>query len=92
MPIRPLYDRVVVRPGDGKPTASGIVIAGTKNQTHGEVVALGDGHVLENGELRPLTVQVGDIVEFDPRGGHEVEVDGEPLLVFQEAALFGILS
>jgi chaperonin GroES len=92
MPLRPLYDRVLVRPHDGRKTASGIVVAGQPNQPRGQVVATGDGHVLENGHLRPLTVQVGDIVEFDPNGGYEIEVDGEQLVVFQEAAIIGIIS
>ena len=91
MALRPLYDRVVVGVSDAT-SLGGIVIAGTKNRTQGRVVAAGDGHVLENGHLRPLTVKVGDLVMFDPRAGYEINVDGESLLMFRESDLLGIIN
>ncbi len=69
MKIRPLYDRVVVRrKEEEETTAGGIVLPGSAQEkpNQGEVVAVGDGKVLDNGEQRPLAVKVGDTVVFRP--------------------------
>jgi len=95
MPIRPLYDRVIVRSLDvSKTTESGIVVYSptADKPDHGEVVAVGDGHVLNDGTLRPLTVKVGDQVLFGKYDGSPISVDGEDLLVFLESQIIGIIS
>jgi chaperonin GroES len=95
MPIRPLYDRVVVRTLDpeGSTTASGIVISGGREVAdRGIVVAVGVGYPnADNDTIRPLLVEVGDTVLFDPRSGAEFKIDGEDLRVFLESDLIGVL-
>ena len=71
MKIRPLYDRVVVRRKEEEETsAGGIVLPGSAKEkpNQGEVISVGDGKVLDNGEIRPLAVKVGDTVVFGQGG------------------------
>ena len=88
MKIRPLHDRVIVkRLDEEKTSAGGIIIPDTaaEKPVQGKVVAVGKGKILENGEVRPLDVKVGDKVLFGKYGGTEVKVDGEDLLVLRES-------
>lgn len=94
MPIQPLYDRVIVRSLEkSRTTDSGIVIPGANDRPdQGTVVAVGAGHVLQDGTQRPLTVKPGDQVLFDERSGTVVTVDGgEELMVFLESEIIGII-
>ena len=79
MKIRPLYDRVVVRRKEEEETsAGGIVLPGSAKEkpTQGEVISIGAGKVLDNGEIRPLAVKVGDTVVFGQyAGSNTIEVD-----------------
>ena len=88
MKLRPLHDRVVVRRSEEeKKTAGGIVLPGSaaEKANSGEILAVGTGRVLENGEVRALSVKVGDKVVFGPySGSNTVKVDGEDLLVMSE--------
>lgn len=92
--IRPLYDKIAVRliDADSK-TESGIVIPGNNDHVNptGVVVATGEGHILASGELRPLTVQVGDTVLL-PYKGKEIKVEGDTISMFAEQEIIGILS
>ena len=84
MNIRPLQDRVIIkRMEEEKTSPGGIVIpdSATEKPIKGEVVAVGNGLVLDNGEIRPLDLQVGDKVLFGKYSGTEVKLDGEELLV-----------
>lgn len=95
MKIRPLHDRVVVRRKEEETkTAGGIVLPGkaAEKPSQGEVVAVGAGRVLDNGEVRPLTVKVGDIVVFGQYAGSTVKLDGEELLIMSENEIFGVLE
>ncbi|MEK8090751.1 co-chaperone GroES [Thermithiobacillus plumbiphilus] len=95
MKIRPLHDRVVIRRLDEEQkTASGILIPDTAKEkpVQGEVVAAGNGKILENGEVRPLDVKVGDRVLFAKYAGTEVKVDGEELLVMREDDIMGVVQ
>jgi chaperonin GroES len=95
MKIRPLHDRVIVkRLEEEKKTASGIVIpdsAAEKPDT-GEVVATGNGKVLEDGTVRALDVKAGDKVLFGKYSGQTVKVDGEELLVMREEDIMGVVE
>jgi chaperonin GroES len=95
MKIRPLHDRVVVRRlEEEKKTAGGIVLpdsAGEKPQ-QGEVLAIGTGKVLDNGQVRKLDVKVGDRVIFGQYGGSTVKVNNEELLILTEAEIFGVVE
>ena len=87
MKIRPLHDRVIVRRMEEERTsAGGIVIpdSATEKPVQGEIVAVGKGKLLENGEVRPLDVKQGDKVLFAKYGGTEIKIEGEELLVMRE--------
>ncbi len=96
MKIRPLHDRVVIRRSEEeKTTAAGIVLPGSaaEKPNQGEVVAVGQGRVNSNGDVQPLTVQVGDKVLFGQyAGSNTVKVDGEELLIMSENEIFGVLD
>ncbi|MDP7482177.1 MAG: co-chaperone GroES [Arenicellales bacterium] len=95
MNIRPLHDRVVVRRlEDERTTPGGIVIpdSATEKPMQGEIVAVGNGKVLENGESRPLDLKVGEKVLFGKYSGTEVKVDGEDLLVMREDDIMAVIE
>ena len=94
MKIQPLHDRVLVRRLEEERTsAGGIVIpdSAAEKPDQGEVLAVGKGKVLDNGEVRPLDVKVGDRVLFSKYGGTAVKVDGEELLVMREDDITAII-
>lgn len=87
MAIRPLYDRVLVKRKEEETTSAGGIIipdSATEKPAQGEVVAVGEGKLLDNGEVRALSVKVGDVVLFGKYSGTEVKVDGEELLICRE--------
>lgn len=95
MNIRPLHDRVIVRRLEEERTSpGGIVIPDTaaEKPMQGEVVAAGNGKLLENGEIRPLDVKPGDKVLFGKYSGTEVKVNGEDLLVMREDDIMGVIE
>lgn len=96
MKIRPLHDRVVVRRQEEETTsAGGIVLPGSaaEKPNQGEVVAIGNGRVLENGEVRPVDVKVGDIVVFGKYAGTDtIKVDGEELVILSEGDIKAVLE
>jgi len=95
MNIRPLHDRIIVkRVEEETTTASGIVLPGsaTEKPSEGEVLAVGNGKQLDNGEVRALEVKVGDKVLFGKYSGSEVKVDGEEVIVMREEDIMGILG
>ncbi len=85
MNLKPLDDRIVVRPKEAEEmTVSGIVIPDTAKEKpqQGEVLAVGPGRRSEqSGEVIPLDVKVGDTVVYSKYGGTEITVDGEDLLI-----------
>jgi len=95
MNIRPLHDRVIVKRVEEETTSpGGIVLPGsaTEKPQRGEVVAVGNGRILENGEVRALDVKAGDSVLFGKYSGSEVKVDGEEYLVMKEEDIIGIIG
>jgi chaperonin GroES len=95
MGIRPLYDRVVVRRLEAESTTKGgILIPGSaaEKPNQGEVVAVGPGATLESGELRPLSVAVGDRVLFGKYASNQVEIDGEELIMLRESDILAIVE
>ena len=95
MKIRPLHDRVIVRRQEEERTSpGGIVIPdnAAEKPVRGEVLAVGNGKILDNGEVRGLDVKVGDIVLFGKYSGTEVKVDGEEVLVMREEDIMGVLE
>jgi len=95
MSIRPLHDRVLVRRLEGdKKTPGGIVIPDTaaEKPMEGEVVSVGNGKLLDNGELRTLDLKAGDKILFGKYSGTEVKVDGEELIVMREDDIMGVIE
>ncbi|KAA6186362.1 co-chaperone GroES [Thiohalocapsa marina] len=95
MNIRPLHDRVVVRRMEEERTsAGGIVIpdSATEKPIQGEVIAVGNGKIMDNGDQRALDVKVGDRVLFGKYSGTEVKLDGEEVLVMREDDIMGVIE
>ncbi len=95
MNIRPLHDRVLVRRVEEETvSAGGIVLPGsaTEKPNRGEVLAAGNGRILENGDVRPMDVKVGDTVLFGQYSGTAVKVDGEELLMMREEDIMGVIE
>jgi chaperonin GroES len=95
MKIRPLHDRVIVkRLEEERVSAGGIVIPDTaaEKPVQGKVVAVGKGKILEDGNVRPLDVKVGDKILFGKYSGTEVKVDGDDLVVMREEDVMAIIE
>ena len=95
MNIRPFHDRVVVRRLDEETlTAGGIVLPDSAQEkpSQGEILAIGSGKILDNGEVRALDVKVGDKIIFGQYGGSTVKIDGDELLTLNESEIFGVLE
>ncbi|MBP1039824.1 co-chaperone GroES [Vagococcus allomyrinae] len=93
--LKPLNDRVVIEVGqEEEVTAGGLVLtsaAKEKPQT-GEVIAVGEGHVLENGTRMSLSVKVGDKVMFEKYAGSEVKYEGKDYLIVHEKDIVAIVE
>ena len=95
MNLRPLHDRVIVKRKEEERTSpGGIVIPDTaaEKPVRGEVIAAGNGKILDNGEVRPLDVKVGDQILFGKYSGTEVKVEGEDLLVMREDDIMAVIQ
>lgn len=95
MNIRPLHDRVVVRRMEEERTSPGGIVlpdAATEKPVEGEVLAVGNGKILTNGDLRPVDVKVGDKVLFGKYSGTEVKISGQELLVLREEDIMGVIE
>ena len=95
MNIRPLHDRVIVRRLDeDSKSPGGIVIPDTAKEKpiQGEVVAVGNGKILDNGDIRPLDVKPGDKILFGKYSGTEVKLGSEELLVMREEDIMGVVE
>jgi chaperonin GroES len=94
MSLRPLHDRLIVKRLDQETkTASGLIIpdAAAEKPDQGEILAVGNGKVQDNGTVRALEVKVGDRVLFGKYSGQTVKVDGEELLVMREEDIMAVL-
>jgi chaperonin GroES len=95
MKLQPLHDRVVIkRKEEERKTPGGIVIpdSAAEKPIRGEVIAIGSGKILDNGDNRPLDVKVGDEVLFGKYSGTEVKVDNEELVVMREDDIMAIIE
>jgi chaperonin GroES len=95
MNIRPLHDRVIVKRKEKETTtASGIIIpdSGQETPAQGTIVAVGNGKVLENGDVRTLEVKVGDVVLFGKYSGTEFKADGDEFLYMNESDIIGVIE
>jgi len=95
MKIRPLHDRVIVkRTEENKTSPGGIVIpdSAAEKPIQGEIIAVGNGKILENGEVRALAVKKGDKILFGKYSGTEVKIGGDDLLVLREDDIMGVIE
>ncbi|MCB1669350.1 MAG: co-chaperone GroES [Porticoccaceae bacterium] len=96
MKIRPLHDRIVVRrQAEEEKTAGGILLPGSAQEkpNQGVVVAVGNGRILDNGDVRPVDVKEGDLVVFGKYAGSDtIEVDGEELVILSESDIKAIIE
>ena len=96
MKIRPLHDRVIVRrEEEEQTTAGGILLPGSAQEkpNQGEVIAVGSGRILDNGDLRAVDVKVGDIVVFGQYAGNDkIDVDGEELIILSESDIKAVID
>ncbi len=96
MAIRPLNDRVIVKRQEVESkSAGGIVLTGSaaEKSTRGKVIAVGNGRILDSGEVRPLDVKVGDIVIFNDGYGVKTEkLDGEEVLIMSESDILAVVE
>lgn len=94
MKIKPLADRVVVKPAPAEEkTKGGIILPDTAKEkpVQGEVVAVGPGRVSDDGKKIPMEVKKGDKVLYGKYSGTEVTIDGEEYLIMRESDLFAIV-
>lgn len=95
MKVQPLGDRVLVKPMEAEEKSKGgIVLPDTAKEKpqQGEVVAVGAGRVLENGEIKPLEVKVGDKILYGKYSGTEVTIEGEEYLIVREDDILAIIK
>ncbi len=95
MKIRPLHDRVVIRRTEEEHTSPGGIVlpdSATEKPIQGDVIAVGNGKVTDNGETVAMDVKVGDKVLFGKYAGTEVKIDGEELLVMREDDIMGVIE
>ena len=95
MNIRPLYDRIVVkRIEEQETTHKGIIIPDSAKEKpqEGEVMAVGQGKRLENGELVALDVKAGDRILFGKYSGNEIKLDGTEFIIMREDDVLGVLD
>ncbi len=95
MNVRPLHDRLLVRRIEGKEMAKGgIIIPDTAKEKpmEGEVLAVGNGRILENGTTLALDVKVGDKILFGKYSGTEIKIDGEEVLIVREDEVLAVMG
>jgi chaperonin GroES len=95
MKIRPLQDRLIVkRVAEEEKTKGGIIIPDTAKEKplEGQVIAVGNGKVQEDGKVRPLDVKAGDRILFSKYAGTEIKIDGEEHLILREDDVLGVIE
>ncbi|MFZ9595782.1 MAG: co-chaperone GroES [Bdellovibrionia bacterium] len=95
MQVRPLHDRVLVkRSNEEERSKGGIIIPDTAKEKpiQGEIIAVGQGRVTEDGKVRPLDVKKGDRVLFGKYAGTEIKIDGDEFLMMREEDILGVLN
>ena len=95
MNIRPLHDRILIKRIEEQETVrGGIIIPDTAKEKpqEGEVIAVGNGKILENGQRVPLDVKAGDRILFGKYAGSEIKIEGEEYLILREDEVLGVLE
>jgi len=95
MNLRPLHDRVLVKRLEAKETMKGGIIipdSAKEKPQEGEVIAVGNGKVLEDGNVRPMNVKIGDKILFGKYAGTDVKIDDEEYIMMREDDILGVLE
>ena len=94
MQVKPLYDRVVVRPVEEEQVKGGIIIPDTAKEkpVEGEIIEVGSGRVTDDGKKMSLEVKKGDRILYGKYSGTEVSIEGEELLIMKESDIFAIIQ
>ena len=95
MLVRPLYDRILAkRVEEETKSRGGLFLPETAKEkpSEGIVLAVGQGRVSENGEIKPLQVKAGDRIAFGRYAGNEIKIEGEDRLILREDEVFGIID
>ena len=95
MKLKPLYDRILVKRLDGEEkTAGGIIIPDSAKEKPimGQVLAVGNGKLLDGGKVRPMDIKAGDKILFGKYSGTELKIDGEDRLVLKEDEVLGVVE
>jgi chaperonin GroES len=95
MDIRPLHDRVLVKRTEESESKIGSIIipdSAKEKPQRGEVVAAGNGKILEDGERAPLAVKAGDQILFGKYSGSEIKVAGEEYLIVREDEILAVFE
>jgi chaperonin GroES len=95
MSLKPLDDRIVVKPNEAEQTtASGLVIPDTAKEKpqQGKVIAVGKGKVEKDGKVTPLDVKEGDTILFGKYSGQEIKLDNEEYLIMREEEILGVIT
>ncbi len=95
MNVRPLHDRVIIRRLEEETTSAGGIVlpdSATEKPMRGKVIAVGNGKILDSGEIRPLDLKEGDEVLFGKYSGTEIKIDGEELLVMREDDIMAVIE
>lgn len=95
MKIRPLHDRVIIkRTEEDRISAGGIVIPDTaaEKPVRGEVIAVGNGKILEDGKVRAMDIKAGDTILFSKYAGTEIKIEGEDHLILREEDVLGVIE
>ena len=91
--VRPLGDKVLIKPREEEETSAGGIVlpdSAKEKPQEGEIVAVGEGKLLDSGERSEMTVKVGDVVIYSKYGGTEVTIDGEDYLLMDESSLLAV--
>ena len=95
MTVRPLHDRVLIQRIEEKETIKGGIIipdSAKEKSQEGEVIAVGNGKVLDDGTIRPIEVKPGDRILFGKYSGTEIKIDGQDYIILREDEIIGILA
>jgi chaperonin GroES len=95
MTIRPLGDKVVVKPSEAEDKSAGGIIlpdAAKQKPQEGSIIAVGSGRLLDNGQRNTLNVKVGDVVVYSKYGGTEFKLDGDTVVILDEDQIYAVKS
>jgi len=95
MQVRPMFDRILVQRLESAAKSKGGLFlpeSASEKPSEGTVLAVGQGKVSDDGDVRPLAVKAGDTVAFGKYSGTEIKIDGEDRLVLREDEIFGIIE